>query len=153
MEIVLGLFVVLLLLLSRPLPQRLLLRLARRSHDWATARYERSDERDPDETELWLAEKRRRLCADLRRVEHLLATDTWMSATRQLGNRLAYRQLVDDLRHTPEVFPAAPDPLPSFGSRDISTEPLGSAGYMSAGFAPRSPQVEVLEIGWRRRRN
>jgi hypothetical protein len=151
MEIFLGLFVIL-VLLSRPVPQRLLGRLARRMYDWATARYERTEELDPDETELWLAEKRRKLCSDLRRVEHLLATDSWMSATRQLGNRLAYRQLVDDLRHTPEVFPA-PAPIPSFDSREISVEPLGSAGYMGAGFAARSPQVEVLEIGWRRRRN
>jgi hypothetical protein len=150
MEIFLGLFVI--LLLSRLVPQRLLRRLARRSYDWATARYERTEELDPDETELWLAEKRRKLCSDLRRVEHLLATDSWMSATRQLGNRLAYRQLVDDLRHTPEVFPA-PAPIPSFDSRDVSAKPLRSAGYLSAGFAVRSPQVEVLEIGWRRRRN
>jgi hypothetical protein len=150
MEIFLGLFVI--LLLSRLVPQRFLRQLARRSYDWASARYEHYEEPDPGETELWLAEKRRRLCSDLRRVEHLLATDTWMSATRQLGNRLAYRQLVEDLRHTPEVFPA-PAPLPSFDSRDVSAEPLGSAGYISAGFAARSPQVEVLEIGWRRRRN
>lgn len=150
MEIVVGLFVI--LLLSRRVTQRFLRQLARRCYDWATARYERSEERDPDEAELWLAEKRRRLCSDLRRVEHLLATDMWMSATRQLGNRLAYRQLVDDLRHIPEVFPA-PAPFPSFDSRDVSAEPLGSAGYMRAGLAARSPQVEVLEIGWRRRRN
>jgi hypothetical protein len=150
MEIFLGLFVI--LLLSRLVPQRFLRQLARRSYDWASARYEHYEEPDPDETELWLAEKRRRLCSDLRRVEHLLATDTWMSATRQLGNRLAYRQLVEDLRHTPEVFPA-PAPFPSFDSPDVYAEPLGSAGYISAGFAARSPQVEVLEIGWRRRRN
>lgn len=148
--VVLGLFVI--LLLSRAVPQRLLRRVARRSYDWATARYERTEELDPDELELWLAEKRRRLCSDLRRVEHLLATDSWMSATRQLGNRLAYRQLVDDLRHTPEVFPLLA-PIPSFDSREVSVEPLGSAGYMSAGVVARSPQIEILEIGWRRRRN
>jgi hypothetical protein len=150
MEIVLALFVILLLI--RLVPQRVLARVARRSYDWAMARYERTEERDPDEIELWLAEKRRRLCSDLRRVERLLASDAWMSATRQLGNRLAYRQLVDDLRHTPEVFPA-PAPFPTFDSPDETPEPLGSAGYLSAGFAARSSQVEVLEIGWRRRRN
>jgi hypothetical protein len=150
MEIVLGLFAILLLI--RLVPQRVLGQLARRSFDWATARYERAEELDPEETELWLAEKRRRLCSDLRRVEHLLATDMWMSATRQLGNRLAYRQLVDDLRHTPEVFPP-PAPLPTLDFGDLTTEPLGSAGYLSTGFAARKSQVEVLEIGWRRRRN
>jgi hypothetical protein len=150
MEIVLALFGILLLI--RLVPQRVLARLARRSYDWAMVRYERTEERDPDEIELWLVEKRRKLCADLRRVEHLLASDAWMSATRQLGNRLAYRQLVDDLRHTPEVFPA-PAPFPTFDSGDVSAEPLGPAGYLSAGLAARSSQVEVLEIGWRRRRN
>jgi hypothetical protein len=150
MEIVLALFGILLLI--RLVPQRVLARLARRSYDWAMVRYERAEERDPDEIELWLVEKRRKLCADLRRVEHLLASDAWMSATRQLGNRLAYRQLVDDLRHTPEVFPA-PAPFPTFDSGDVSAEPLEPAGYLSAGLAARSSHVEVLEIGWRRRRN
>jgi hypothetical protein len=150
MEIVLALFGILLLI--RLVPQRVLARLARRSYDWAMVRYERTEERDPDEIELWLVEKRRKLCADLRRVEHLLASDAWMSATRQLGNRLAYRQLVDDLRHTPEVFPA-PAPFPTFDSGDASAEPLEPTGYLSAGLAARSSQVEVLEIGWRRRRN
>ena len=28
-----------------------------------------------------------------------------MSVTRQRGNRIAYDRLVDDLRHTPDVFP------------------------------------------------
>jgi hypothetical protein len=52
-----------------------------------------------------LLHRRQKLGADLRRVEHLVATD--MSATRQLGNRLAYEQLLDELRRTPDVFQAA----------------------------------------------
>jgi|SRR5215211_451581 len=146
----LGLLVVV-ALLSRPQTQRLLARLARRIGDWATDRFERTEEPDPDQAELWLIEKRRKLSADLRRVEHLVATDTWMSATRQLGNRLAYRQLVEDLRQTPEVYPAFA-PFASSDSSDESTDLLGSARHLRAGYAARSPQVEVLEIGWGRRR-
>jgi hypothetical protein len=52
-----------------------------------------------------LLHRRQKLGADLRRVEHLVATD--MSATRQLGNRLAYEQLLDELRRTPDVFPSS----------------------------------------------
>ena len=71
-------------------------------------RLSRPDDVDQEAEELWRAARRERLCADLRRVERLIATDTWMSATRQRGNRLAYQQLLDDLRHTPDVLPAIP---------------------------------------------
>ena len=42
------------------------------------------------------------LYADLDRLRHLVATDTYMSATRQLGNRLAYEQLRQELARQPE---------------------------------------------------
>jgi hypothetical protein len=124
--------------------------LAVRVNDWATARIERN-EYDPEGDELWLLEKRRRLTADLRRIEHLLATDTWMSATRQLANRLAYDQLVADLRDTPEVFPAL-GTIPSAAARDESAGRLGSAGYIGAAYPAQKPVVEILEIGRRPRR-
>ena len=56
-------------------------------------RLSRPGDLDREAVELSQVLRRQRLCADLRRVEHLIATDTWMSATRQLGNRLAYEQL------------------------------------------------------------
>ena len=92
--------------------------------------------------------RRQQLCADLRRIEHLIATDTWMSATRQLGNRLAYEQLLDDLKHTPDVLPAIP------GMREINNWTAYASADRSAipviGYGPRSaPKVEILEIGWR----
>jgi hypothetical protein len=104
-----GLLVVL-LLFRVPATRRLLLWLARQVGGWANTHFKRADEFDQDEAELWLVERRRKLCADLRRVEHLLATDTWMSATRQRGNRIAYNRLVDDLRHMPDVLPAIVQP-------------------------------------------
>ncbi len=38
--------------------------------------------------------RRERLLADLERIRRLLATDIGMSATRQIGNRLAHDQLL-----------------------------------------------------------
>lgn len=147
--LVLGLYVVL-PLLTWPKIQRALAPLAVRINDWAKTRIERN-EYDPEEDELWLMEKRRRLTADLRRVEHLVATDTWMSATRQRANRLAYLQLVEDLRHIPQVSPGLA-PFLGIDSYDESAN-LRSTRYLAVGGVPRTPQVEILEIGWRRGRD
>lgn len=43
-----------------------------------------------------------KLYADLDRLRHLVATDTYMSATRQLGNRLALEQLRQELARQPD---------------------------------------------------
>jgi len=108
---------------------------------------------DAGETEMthWLAHERRlRLGADLRRVELLLRTDMTKSATRQLGNRLAYEQLLDDLRRLPEAEPA-------MAAAAVLSSWHGAAGEVSsqfvrAGDSAGSPVVEILEIGWQRRR-
>jgi hypothetical protein len=144
---ILGVLVVLLLIRIPP-TRRLLIRLARRVGDYAMTHWQRADEWDRDENELWLMERRRRLCADLRRVEHLLATDMWMSATRQRGNRIAYLRLVDDLRHMPVVLPTISQ---TFGTWDESAIAPPSR-WRTAGYAPQPPTVEILEIGWGRRR-
>ena len=104
---------------------------------------------DGEREELSRVLRRERLCADLRRVERLIATDTWMSATRQLGNRLAYEQLLDDLRHTPDVLPAIP------GISEINnwttTASTVQQAFPESGYGPRNaPKIEILEIGWRR---
>ena len=104
---------------------------------------------DREAEELSRVLRRQQLCADLRRVEHLIATDTWMSATRQLGNRLAYEQLLDDLRHTPDVLPAIPgmSEINSWTTSASTVEPA----IPVTGYATRSaPKIEILEIGWRR---
>jgi hypothetical protein len=128
---------------------RVLGRLARRVGDWATTHAQQAEENDRD-NELWLMERRRRLCTDLRRVEHLLATDTWMSATRQLANRIAYHRLVDDLRHTPDVVPTifqAQDPW------DEDTFQTPALRLLDDGYSRQPRTVEILEIGWGRRRH
>ena len=112
-------------------------------------RLSRPDDVDQEADELWRAARRQQLCADLRRVEQLIATDTWMSATRQLGNRLAYEQLLDDLKHTPDVLPVIP------GMNEINSWTPATATAQPAtpdtGYGPRNaPKIEILEIGWRR---
>jgi len=112
-------------------------------------RFSRPDDVDQEADELWRAARRQQLCADLRRVEHLIATDTWMSATRQLGNRLAYEQLLDDLKHTPDVLPQIPgmSEINSWTPATATTEPATpNTGYGSR----NAPKIEILEIGWRR---
>jgi hypothetical protein len=150
--VVYGLVILLLILVRVPVTQRLLVSLARRGGDWAKTHYARAEEDDPDEDAMWLMERRRQLCADLRRVEHLLATDMWMSATRQRGNRLAYNQLVDDLRRMPVAVSTIFQPQ-GFDPWDESAVEPSYWRLPSDGFRPQSPTVEVLEIGWGRRRS
>ena len=112
-------------------------------------RLSRPGDLDREAVELSQVLRRQRLCADLRRVEHLIATDTWMSATRQLGNRLAYEQLIDDLKHTPDVLPAIPgmSEINNWTAYASTVEPATpDTGYGSR----NAPKIEILEIGWRR---
>lgn len=141
-----ALFVAL-LVLGRSETLRALARLASRINDWAAARAAATEEPDGDEELLWLVHRRRQLCVDLARVEHLVATDSWMSATRQRGNRLAYTQLLEDLRRIPDVF----DPH-SFDPWDATTVDSGSLRLPGPVYSQQQSTVEVLEIGWRRPR-
>ena len=105
---------------------------------------------DPVADDLAKALRRERLQADVRRLQHLLATDEWMSATRQMGNRLAYDWLVRELeRSTRSISPlfVSDD---TYGNWDIPEvgEPITPSARSKP--AQRSPQVEILEIGgWR----
>ncbi len=101
-----------------------------------------------EHAELWLMARRRQLTEDLRRIERLLLHDETMSATRQLGNRLARDQLVASLARIPDVLPGR--------DRYLSSEPVESRqlGYdiaaPSPALASRSASVEVLDVsGWR----
>ena len=56
---------------------------------WAAARAEADPEESDDDhlaADLVVVLRRERLVRDLQRVQHLVATDTWMSATRQIGS-------------------------------------------------------------------
>ena len=141
-----------LLLLTLAMPRRIVLRIAERVGEWAAAHRQQTEEwDDPEEQQLWLIERRRKLYADLRRIEHLLATDEWMSATRQRGNRMAYNRLVDDLRRIPDVFPT----IFQTQTFDPWSEPITDprfTGLVTNGSTTPGRTVEILEIGWGRRR-
>lgn len=130
-----ALIVVARLLVSAPALRVLGPRL-RRLGEWAVARMDRPEEVDPEVEEMAIYLRRQRLNAHLDRVRRLMLDDEWMSATRQLGNRLAYASLVREIATVPEVY-AVPAPVVAAG--------------LSA-YAPRrvSSPVEILEVGgWR----
>lgn len=79
-----------------------------------------------------------KLYADLDRLQHLVATDTYMSATRQLGNRLAYEQLRKELANL------------SQGERvpvRMGTGPTMDTSGVMIGREQRGP--ESLDVRWR----
>jgi hypothetical protein len=154
--------------LSRPSVLRALAHAAEHTRDWSDARAARRTPVDEEAESLRLWSQRCRLGAALDRIERLLATDSWMSATRQMGNRLAHDQLVLELSRIPDVFPSrAGTPLV-----DVWAEPTPSRRWRApvpdrwderiqvpawsvaapAGSPSKPGQVEVLDLGWRPRR-
>ena len=96
------------------------------------------DEPDPALLQRWAEERLARLRTDLERVRRLLLDDEWMSATRQVGNRLAYERLVVDVRAAGRAVPAA--------LVDIVPAPVIAPRFTFA--APSTqPAVEVIEFG------
>jgi hypothetical protein len=132
MSVFVGLILVARLLVTRP-AQRLLAPRLRRLGDWTVERMNRPEPLDPEAEEMALFLRRQRLVAQLDRVRRLLVADEHMSATRQLGNRLAYASLVADLARLPEVYPMAATPSASVVRSDRR----------------RGSTVEVLDVGWR----
>ena len=122
------------LLTTRP-AVRLLSPWVRRLVDWGSVYFNPPEEVDPEIEELAIVRRRQQLDAHIDRVRRILATDMSMSHTRQVGNRLAYAWLLDELERTPDIFPAL---LPSRSAHLISRD------------VQRGSTVEVLEIGWRR---
>lgn len=95
------------------------------------------DEPDPATLQRWAEERLERLRSDLERVRRLVQDDDWMSATRQVGNRLAYERLVVDVRAAEREVPALVDVVPT---------PVGAPRFAFA--APSTqPAVEVIEFG------
>jgi hypothetical protein len=142
-----GLFVVL-ALLTRPVSWRVLARLATWVDGRAAVHHSGTDDPDRDDDAL-LMYRRDRLYADLRRIEHLLATDMWMSATRQLGNRLAYDQLLDEIRRIPDM-PSSFERQTVDWWNESKSQPIWGGPLTTNGYAEKPPAVEILEIGWRR---
>ena len=118
------------------------------------------DEPDPLVEALRAQQRREKLVADVQRLRRLVAHDMAMSATRQLGNRIAYASLVSEL----EALREAPSPFAAFGVGLPLAAAAPAARWVDdlALSAPqprrswvddgqRAPAVEVLELGTRRR--
>ena len=113
--------------------------------DWWVARQRPVSALDQEVDELSAVLRRQQLIADVERLRRIVATDESMSATRQLGNRLAYQWLLRELERTPDVLLGmSDDDTADRWSPFVTTIP--QSGYA----AHRAPTAEVLEIGWRR---
>ena len=119
--------------------------LARQLLTWLVRHLERPAELDELAEEMRQVVRRERLHADVRRVRGLLATDTSMSACRHFGNRMAYATLLDDLEQHVRDYPSL---LVNAFDSPVSAATPGYAA--TSPYQARTPQVEVLEIGWRR---
>jgi hypothetical protein len=132
-------------LLSRPSVRNFLRAPMIRLGSWTLAQLRPGGDPDEEADDLSKVVRRRQLCAEVQRLQRILATDVSMSATRQIANRLAYRQLLRELENTPDVYGSMSDQVPA---------PRWNAPTLS----PRTersqpaPTVEILEIGWRRHR-
>ncbi|MBA8794756.1 hypothetical protein FHX74_002375 [Friedmanniella endophytica] len=121
-------------LASIPVVRRRFDRDSTRLAVWLRARAEAADAPTPAELLLAALARRDRLRRDLDRILRLLDVDETMSATRQLGNRLAHRWLVVQLREADAVIRAA-------GFSPLATAPTNPP------VARRGRTVEVLDAG------
>ena len=112
---------------------------------WTLARLRPVGDPDQEADDLSNVVRRQQLCAHVQRLQRILATDESMSATRQIANRLAYRQLLRELDNTPDVYGSISDQVPA---------PRWNPTTLSPGTerSQPAPTVEILEIGWRRHR-
>lgn len=116
------------------------------------------DEPDPLAEALRAQIRREKLLADVQRLRRILATDEHMSAVRQIGNRMAYGQLLQELeayRNVPQpgyAFAAlsmpASVPAEHWADDLVLASPPPRFGELDG---QRPPAVEVLELGPRRR--
>lgn len=142
--LVIGLFIVLPLLSRRSVRNFLgppMIRLG----SWILAQLSPDGEPDEEADDLSKFFRRQQLDAEVQRLQRILLTDKSMSATRQIANRLAYRQLLRELENTPDGYGAMPGHVTA--TRWNTTIP-----YPRTERSPIEPAVEILEIGGRRHR-
>lgn len=128
-----GVVIVARILVTRPL-RRLLGPSFRRLATWGIDHLNRPEEIDPEVEEMMLIRRRQQLEGHVERLRRLLATDMGMSATRQIGNRMAYAWLLDELQRTPILLPMM-----------VPTRSVSLTSHDSR----RGSTVEILDIGWR----
>ena len=104
----------------------------------------------PDEDQLrrWAEQRLEQLQHHLERVRRLILDDAWMTATRQVANRLAHEHLVRDV-HAAEAAVAVFGPVAAWM---VPTGPtlMAVPRFANAAPAPRAT-VEVIEFGPRGR--
>ena len=93
----------------------------------------------------WAAERLEQLRAHLERVRRLVLDDEHMTATRQVGNRMAHERLVRDVREAEEAL-AAFGPVEPWLAL-VATTPTAMRPAQSAYRSPGSSVVEVIEFG------
>ncbi|MBA3529332.1 MAG: hypothetical protein H0T91_08515 [Propionibacteriaceae bacterium] len=139
----------LLLSLRVPFVRRVLSNRLSQFGSWAVERARPAPEFDQLADELYQVLRREKLRSDLRRLQRIVATDMSMSATRQLGNRLAYQWLLRELESTRDRWqPTGDDGAVNWGRASaLSTQPTDP---VPSHYSQRPPKVEILEIGWKR---
>ena len=143
--LVIGLFIGL-PLLSRRSVRRFIGPPMIRLGSWALERLRPGGDPDEEADDLSKVLRRQQLCAEVHRLQRILATDESMSATRQIANRLAYRQLLRDLGNTPDVYAVMPGQATATRWDTSTHSPRTERSH-------DAPTVEILEIGWRRHRS
>lgn len=118
------------------------------------------DEPDPLAEALRAQIRYEKLVADVQRLRRLVATDMARSAVRQIGNRIAYASLLQELETSRPVTPPAYAFGATTGGRDVSVPvdrwqddlilPVATPRVREWD-GQRAPAVEVLELGPRRR--
>jgi hypothetical protein len=142
--LVIGLFIVL-PLLSRRSVRNFLRPSMTRLGSWTMAQLRPGGDSDEEADDLSKVLRRQQLYGEVQRLQRILATDESMSATRQIANRIAYRQLRHELQNTPDVYAAMPDHVTATRWNPSTLSPRPERSHVA-------PTVEILEIGWRRHR-
>lgn len=107
------------------------------------------DHSEPDETldpfvqDLTWALRAARLQTDLDRLRLLVATDTAMSATRQIANRMAYQMVLREVAEAAGRTSTAAVAVVTHSSFTRSSSASSRDGW-------QSPQVELLDVRWNR---
>jgi hypothetical protein len=141
--LVIGLFIVL-PLLSRRSVRNFVGPPMTRLGSWTLAQLRPNGDPDEEPDDLSKVLRRQQLSAEVQRLQRILATDESMSATRQIANRLAYRQLLHELHNTPDVYAAMPDHVTAT-RWNPTRSPRTDRSHVAS-------TVEILEIGRRRHR-
>lgn len=100
----------------------------------------------PDEGILrqWAAVRLEELRGHLERVRRLILDDAWMTATRQVANRMAHERLVRDVREAEQAMEVFGSVEPAAAS--AAPTPVSAARFAYSAPAARSV-TEIIEFG------